>query len=60
MATLGTIMTSPEAGYKRIDNTSSFIKYRNGWTVDAWCNYSSNATAYYIFKFYGTKFCHSI
>lgn len=65
MATIGQILTAPESGWKRIDDTNSNIIYSGA----TWSSYSSaslyggnyhysSATngAYIKFKFYGTKF----
>lgn len=63
-ATIGRPLTSPEAGWQRIDNTDELIQYSSGFNIysSATCYNGSHkwgetpTTGKYIkFKFYGTK-----
>ena len=63
-ATVGQKLTSPEAGWQRINDTNPNIvyvghAYKNDYgsnTYDGDMHYSSTGSQYYTFKFKGTKF----
>lgn len=62
MATVGQQLTSPEAGWRRYDDTDPFIRYVGNWgkwvnptPYNGSVNVSTNNTNYAFFKFKGTK-----
>lgn len=62
MATIGQTLTSPEAGWRRYDDTDSRIKYNGTWIVATNAQFyggtgrtSSTIGDNISFKFYGTK-----
>lgn len=70
MATIGQSLTSPETGWKRIDNTDSNFVYDSNWTTHSNAShYGGSAhmlsakTGKMEFYFYGTKLrliCHGV
>lgn len=59
---VGDVVTEPDSGWQRFDNTESKIKYNGTWTSGSQATYYNSTYSYTLslgitteFKFYGTK-----